>query len=99
MIKQINHNGTVRTIILGYLALKEMSIGQSQNLDGLQVIENVAVVGFQTAAKREGTPVPTREEVQEWFDDFSFYMAVQEAVEEFSVNFSKEAEKLKKAKK
>lgn len=95
MIKEIKLDGGVKKINLGYLALKEMSAGQSQNLDGLQVIENVAVVGFQVAAKRDGTPVPTREEVQEWFDDIPFYMAVQEAVEEFSVNFSKEAGKLK----
>lgn len=100
MIKDIKlSDGTIKKMVLGFLALKEIVAGQERGLDSLQVVENAALAGFQAAAKREGTSVPTREEMQGWFDDTEVFLTVKEAVEDFSVNFSKEAERLAKKKK
>lgn len=98
MIKEIKIGEKTYGILLGFEALKCISGSQIKGISEMQLIEDVAVVGFDTYARRKKIETPSREQIIEWFDDLEVFMEVKDFVEDFSLNFTEKVEAINKAK-
>lgn len=98
MIKEINTPDGPKKMLLGYHSVKALAESQKRDDDEITMIESVALSGFNTHEKREGTDLTTKDQMLEWFDDFDVFLDVKETVEEFSVNFTQKVSQREKAK-
>ena len=90
MIIEINTPAGSKSILLGYETLKLLASLQKQgDKTAFELIEQITLSGMNAFAKRTGTELVTLEQVIEWFDDFTVFHKVEEAITEFSENFTK----------
>lgn len=100
MIKQFKINDKEYGMILGFEALKVLAEGQSKGSSEFQMIEDMAFVSINAYDRRFKGSGITRDELIEILDEPESLFIIQEAVEEFSENFSsKAAQRQKKVKK
>jgi hypothetical protein len=89
MIVDINTPDGTKSLLLGYETLKLIAALQKQgDKTEFELIELITVSGINVFAKRKGLPAVTLDQVIEWFDDLSIFQTVQEAITEFSENFT-----------
>lgn len=100
MIKDIQHsNGDKFTLLFGFAVIQELNVGQSKGIGEMQLIADCGLVAINTMRSRQGQDLLPKKEYEMLLDDFDFMFDIKEAVEEFSVNFSKKAELRAKKKK
>lgn len=98
MIKEFKVNGKEYGMILGFESLKVLSEAQTKGSGELQIIEDVVFVSINSYARRNGKETISRDDLISMFDDLEVFLEVKDAVEEFSVNFSKKANQVLKKK-
>lgn len=89
MIKEINTPDGPKSMLLGYETLKQLVKLQKEEKDEFELMESVALFGFNVFEKRKGQEQTTKEQMVEWFDDSEIFLQVQDAISEFSENFTK----------
>lgn len=90
MIVEINTPAGIKTMLLGYEALKHMAAMQKSNdKTEIELVEEVALKAFNVFSKRKGLDAVTVEDLYEWFDDFEVFVKVQESITDFCENFTK----------
>jgi len=98
MIKEFKADGKDYGMILGFESIKVLSEAQSKGSGELQIIEDVAFASMNSYARRNGKEIITRDALISLMDDLEVFFQIKDAVEEFSVNFSKKAEQMLKKK-
>lgn len=99
MIVEFQSNGKPYGMILGFEALKVLSEAQAKGSSEFQIIEDVAFVALNSFGRRKGVGQIDRNELMDLMDDVDILFLIKDAVEEFSVNFTKKAEAVKPSKK
>lgn len=98
MIKEFKTPSGPKTMLLGFESVKVLARAQDSGETGIDMIESVALSGFNTHEKRNKLDLTTREEIIEWFDDTDLFLDVKEVVEEFAENFTQKVSSREKAK-
>lgn len=89
MIKEINTPDGPKSMLLGYETLKQLVKLQKEGKDEFELMESVALFGFNVFEKRKEQDQTTKEQMVDWFDDPEIFLQVQDAITEFSENFTK----------
>lgn len=88
MIKDINTPDGTKTMLLGYQTLKDLVKLQKEGMDEFEMLEFIALSGFNTFEKRKKQKLTTKDQMLSWFDDHVIFLTIQEAITEFSANFT-----------
>lgn len=88
MIKEINTPAGVKTMLLGYQTIKDLTKFQKEKLSEFQLMEKMAHSAFNVFETRKNLPLTTMDEMLEWFDEPRAFLEVQAAITEFTENFT-----------
>lgn len=89
MITPIQTPEGEKTLLLGYEVIRFMAKPAKEDTTELDQIEEAALIGFNTWAKRQSQDPVTRDQMITWFDDIDVYTDVINAVKQFMENFTK----------
>lgn len=88
MIIEINTPDGPKSMLLGYQTLKHLVELQKSEKNEFELIEAIALHGFNIFAKRKGQKEIKKDQMLKWFDDPEVFMTIQKAVTDFSENFT-----------
>jgi hypothetical protein len=88
MIQSIHTPEGEKTMLLGYQVVRFMARLDKNHETELDLIDDAALIGFNTWAKRHNQPAITKEEMITWFDDIDAYTQVINSVKSFMENFT-----------
>ena len=75
-------------MLLGYEVIRFMAKPNKDYETELDLIDDVALLGFNTWAKRQNQPTITKDQMITWFDDMEVYTTVMNSVKNFMENFT-----------
>lgn len=88
MIISIQTPDGEKTMLLGYEVVRFMAKPDKNYQEELDMIDDVALIGFNTWAKRQNEPTITKDQMITWFDDIDAYTTVMKSVKNFMENFT-----------
>ena len=88
MIQSIQTPEGEKTMLLGYEVIRFMAKPNKDYETELDLIDDVALLGFNTWAKRQNQPTITKDQMITWFDDMEVYTTVMNSVKNFMENFT-----------
>lgn len=88
MIQSIDTPEGEKTMLLGYEVIRFMAKPNKEYETELDLIDDVALLGFNTWAKRQNQPAITKDQMITWFDDMEVYTTVINSVKNFMENFT-----------
>ena len=77
-----------KTMLLGYEVIRFMAKPNKDYEIELDLIDDVALLGFNTWAQRKNQDPITKDQMIAWFDDMEVYTTVINSVKNFMENFT-----------